>query len=146
MNGPDADTPLLVAGDRGLLTRTLINLLDNAIKYTEPGGRITCDVRLDESRSPPRVVCTIADTGRGMPPEEAAQVFERFRRARGEANRGVSGAGLGLAFVQTVVQRHGGAITCESRPGEGTRFEIVLPRLDQPDEPEPESDSLAALG
>ncbi|WP_293374227.1 CHASE2 domain-containing protein [Phenylobacterium sp. SCN 70-31] len=146
VNGPDADTPLLVAGDRGLLTRTLINLLDNAIKYTEPGGRITCDVRLDESRSPPRVVCTIADTGRGMPPEEAAQVFERFRRARGEANRGVSGAGLGLAFVQTVVQRHGGAITCESRPGEGTRFEIVLPRLDQPDEPEPESDSLAALG
>jgi len=122
---PEAEEPFLVSADRGLLTRALINLVDNAIKFTAPGGRIECRV----TATPGRVICVISDTGRGMAADEVEHVFERFRRAASAEAQRIDGAGLGLAFVQAVVQRHGGVITCASTPGVGTRFEIALPRV-----------------
>ncbi|PZQ58752.1 MAG: histidine kinase, partial [Phenylobacterium zucineum] len=125
VTAPEVHDGILVAADRSLLTRVLINLIDNAIKFTDPGGRITCVISMEEA-SPQGVICEIEDTGRGMSAEDVERVFERFRTSSG-AQR-VEGVGLGLAFVQTVVQRHGGVVTCESRLGVGTRFKVSLPR------------------
>jgi CHASE2 domain-containing sensor protein/signal transduction histidine kinase len=132
VTGPALHDGVLVAADRSLLTRVMINLIDNAIKFTDPGGRITCEVRPDAAR-PECVICDLADNGRGMSAEEVERVFDRFQRSAG-AHR-VQGVGLGLAFVQTVVQRHGGDISCESRPGAGTRFRVRLPRWVEDEDP-----------
>ena len=108
----------LVMGDRSLMTRALINLIGNAVKYTEPGGRVDCTLSLDAGE----VVCAIADTGRGMPAEQLERLFERFHR--GAAAKSTDGVGLGLAFVQTVVARHGGTMGCQSADGQGSTFTL----------------------
>lgn len=113
----------LVEADRNLLTRALINLIDNAVKYTDRGGMVDCRVTLSGSN----LLCTIADTGQGMSPEQLASLFQRFRRLPSAQPR-KDGVGLGLAFVHTVIQRHGGDIRCDSRPGAGTTFTLTLPR------------------
>ncbi len=115
-----AEEELLVDADRTLLTRAFINLVDNAIKYSPDRSRIEC--RLTTSGD--TVCCAISDHGRGMAPEQVATLFKRFQRTGGDR---VDGVGLGLSFVQMVVQRHGGAIACTSGPGLGTTFEISLP-------------------
>jgi CHASE2 domain-containing sensor protein/signal transduction histidine kinase len=118
----------LVQADRSLLTRALINLVSNAIKYTDAGGHVDCRLRLGRSAAgAPEVVCTIRDDGRGMSPEQLAHLFERFRRAPSGGQAHVDGVGLGLAFAQTVIARHGGAIACDSRPQEGATFTVTLP-------------------
>jgi signal transduction histidine kinase len=112
-------------GDADLLGRVLLNLLDNAIKYSPDGG--TVDVTM--ARSDGRVAITVADAGPGIPPEAQGQVFERFfradpARARGDAN---SGAGLGLAIARRISELHGGALDLvESGPGR-TAFRVTLP-------------------
>jgi CHASE2 domain-containing sensor protein/two-component sensor histidine kinase len=106
----------LVLADRSLMTRALINLIGNAVKYTDSGGRVDCTLSLDAGE----VACAIADTGRGMPPQQLSRLFERFHR--GGAAKSGDGVGLGLAFVQTVVERHGGKISCESAEGQGSTF------------------------
>ena len=73
------------------------------------------------------MVLSVADTGAGIPPEHLPHVFERFFRVPGRA--AASGTGLGLAIVREIVTAHGGSVTCESRPGEGTVFRITLPGL-----------------
>jgi CHASE2 domain-containing sensor protein/two-component sensor histidine kinase len=108
----------LVMADRSLMTRALINLIGNAVKYTEPGGRVDCAVSLEDGT----VVCAISDTGRGMAPEQLERLFERFHR--GGAAKSTDGVGLGLAFVQTVVERHGGQIACTSVEGQGSTFTL----------------------
>jgi CHASE2 domain-containing sensor protein len=109
----------LVMADRSLMSRALINLIGNAVKYTGSGGRVDCAVTLDAGAG--EVVCTVADTGRGMSPEQLERLFERFHRG---AAKGPDGVGLGLAFVQTVVERHGGAIACDSVEGRGSTFTL----------------------
>jgi CHASE2 domain-containing sensor protein/two-component sensor histidine kinase len=121
----EVETEFLVEAERSLLLRALINLLDNAVKFTEPGGRVDCSLRSRCDASRREVQCVIADTGPGMTAAQRARIFERFRR--GVSARAGDGAGLGLAFVQTVATRHGGAIDCQSDPGEGSVFTLTLP-------------------
>ncbi|WP_312163676.1 CHASE2 domain-containing protein [Phenylobacterium sp.] len=118
-----ADGEVLVEADRSHLTRALINLVDNAIKYSPAGGRVDCAVQVGEAGA----ICTIADQGEGMSPAQVANLFKRFQRARPKGGERIDGVGLGLSFVHAVVQRHGGRIDCASAPGQGSRFTITLP-------------------
>jgi signal transduction histidine kinase len=119
---------MLVLGERSLLTRALVNVIGNAIKYSPDGTRITCtltrEVRADGSTWG---LCAIADQGCGMDADLRSRMFERF--ARGPVGLGpkTSGAGLGLSFVHTVMVRHHGVIGCETEPGQGTTFTLALP-------------------
>lgn len=124
LSGIDQD--LTVMGEPGLLTRAIINIIDNALNHSPPGGRLHCSVSAEPSEEGGRAVCTIRDEGKGIDTQTLAILFEQFQRgAATPASR--SGAGLGLAFVQTVVARHGGTITCESAVGKGTSFTLRLP-------------------
>lgn len=101
--------------------RALDNLLDNALRHTHAGGRIELTAeRLDAGR----VLLQIRDTGEGIPAEFLPHVFDRFFRVPGQATEGT---GLGLALVRETILAHGGVITCESPPGAGTTFRIILP-------------------
>ena len=111
---------LLVTGDRSLLTRALINLIDNAVKYSPDGGTVTCALAAESGMA----VCTIADRGRGMTAEDLARIYQPFQRA---GDHGARGAGLGLALVRAVVERHGGRVDHASAPGEGTMVTLALP-------------------
>jgi two-component system OmpR family sensor kinase len=110
-----------IHGDRDLLFLALYNLLDNALKFTRPGG--TVEVRAFEDAN--FVVIEVADTGTGIPEDEIARVWEELYRGR-EA-RGVPGSGLGLALVRAVVERHAGQITMRSRVDQGTVVRVTLP-------------------
>ncbi|HWY86374.1 MAG TPA: ATP-binding protein [Gemmataceae bacterium] len=110
-----------VAVDAARFGNALGNLLDNALTYTDRGGRIT----LSAGAAGDGVTLVVADTGCGIPPEHLGHVFEKFFRVPGQS-RG-SGTGLGLAIVQEIVTAHGGTISCASQPGVGTTFRINLP-------------------
>ncbi|MBC2662077.1 CHASE2 domain-containing protein [Novosphingobium flavum] len=112
---------MLVRGDRSLLTRMLVNLVDNAVKYGEAGT----DVILRIATAPDQARIDITNHGPDIPPDQLEQIFERFARAP-DANRRADGFGLGLAFVQTVATRHGGRVDCRSQDGE-TGFSVELP-------------------
>lgn len=122
------DEQMLVLGERSLLTRALVNVIGNAIKYSPHDTRISCtltrEVRADGSTWG---LCAIADQGCGMDADLRSRMFERF--ARGPVGLGpkTSGAGLGLSFVHTVMVRHHGVIGCETEPGQGTTFTLALP-------------------
>src|SRR5207237_7469305 len=100
----------------------LSNLLDNALTYTPHGGRITVSGTAGQDE----VTLAIADTGVGIAPEHLPHIFDKFYRIPGHTSE--PGTGLGLAIVREVVTAHGGRVSCESRPGEGSVFRIVLPR------------------
>jgi signal transduction histidine kinase len=115
-----------VAVDAARLGHALRNLLDNALTYTDRGGRITLSASADADA----VMLSVADTGIGIPAEHVPHVFEKFFRVPGQS-RG-TGTGLGLAIVNEIVAAHGGTITCESRPGAGTTFHLRLPLSGEP--------------
>jgi heavy metal sensor kinase len=117
----NAPAPCRLSGDKGKLQRVLANLLDNAIKYTPPGGKII--VSTEEADK--KVLLSVRDTGIGISPEETSRIFERFYRA--DKSRSVPGAGLGLSLVQAIVRRHGGEIKVVSSPGAGSTFTVSLP-------------------
>ncbi len=133
---PTAKLPPVVA-DAARLGDALGNLLDNALEYTDAGGRII----LSASAEGGRVTLAVADTGRGIPPEYLPHVFERFFRVPGQSREG--GTGLGLAIVREVVAAHGGVVTCDSRPGAGTVFRITLPAWVGDTEPSPARQEVA---
>ncbi len=110
-----------VAADARQLGHALHNLVDNALRYSGRGGRVT----LSASAVNRSVVLAVSDTGPGIPPEHLPHVFERFFRVPGQSQEG--GTGLGLAIVREIVTAHGGTVACESRPGEGTTFRLTLP-------------------
>jgi signal transduction histidine kinase len=110
-----------VAGDRDLLFLLFHNLIDNALKFTQPGS--TIELRAFEDRS--KVVVEVADTGPGIPEEEAPLVWDELYR--GEGARGVPGSGIGLALVRAITERHNGEIFFRSRVGQGTVFSLRLP-------------------
>jgi signal transduction histidine kinase len=110
-----------VAADADKLGHALHNLLDNALRYTDAGGRVTLSARAADGA----VTLSVADTGAGIPPEHLPHVFDRFFRVPGQSQPG--GSGLGLAIVREIVTAHGGSVTCDSGSGRGTRFDITLP-------------------
>jgi len=112
-------------GDQELLRRLVVNLLDNAIRYSEPGGRVEAAVY--GAGADLRIV--IADDGPGIPPDAAPHVFDRFYRADKARERERGGSGLGLAIVKWIAESHDGAVTFATHPGEGTTFTVSLPRL-----------------
>ncbi len=115
-----ADLPR-VAVDPVRMGHALDNLLNNAMAYTDRGGRITLSARTERDQ----IIIEVADTGRGIPLEYLPKVFNRFFRVPGQSSEG--GTGLGLAIVRQIVVAHGGTVTCESQRGTGTTFRIVLP-------------------
>lgn len=123
---PEAGAPPLgpVRADPARLRQVLTNLVDNALKFTERGGRVTLSVRPHT-----RTDCaqfTVADTGPGIPPEEAARVFDKLYQT--PSGRKAGGLGLGLYIAREFVQLLGGMIWVDSRPGVGTAFHFTLPR------------------
>ena len=104
------------------LLQVLLNLLTNAIKYNRPGG----DVVVESMAMEDRVHLSVRDTGRGMRPEQLAQLFEPFNRL-GMEGEGIEGSGIGLTIVKALVERMGGHIDVSSQPGQGTVFEVTLP-------------------
>ena len=112
-----------VEGDRARVKQVVVNLLDNAIKYTPPGGSIHLNVRAHDSKA----VLEVVDTGIGIPAEALPHLFERFFRVDGARSREVGGAGLGLAIVKSICAAHGGKIDVTSAEGRGSRFTVELP-------------------
>ncbi|MEU2031631.1 sensor histidine kinase [Nocardia amamiensis] len=120
---------LEVVGDEARLRQVLDNLLNNAVTHTAPDASVT--VRLTPAAD--HVLLEVADTGPGLPPEEAERVFERFYRTDTSRTRASGGTGLGLSIVQALVIAHGGEVGVRSTPGEGTTFTVRLPReIDSP--------------
>jgi heavy metal sensor kinase len=113
--------PCWIKGDLRRLQRVFANLLDNAVKYTPAGGKITVSMDLtdDEAR------IHISDTGIGIAPETLPHIYERFYR--GDKSRSTPGLGLGLSLVQTIIHAHGGKIKVQSEVGAGSTFTITLP-------------------
>jgi heavy metal sensor kinase len=121
----DAAEPVAAKGDQALLKRAISNLVDNAVKYTPAGGRVT--LSLEQRDGWARV--GIEDTGIGIPLEEQARIFDRFYRSQEALSMGEGGYGLGLCIARSIVETHGGRIELESGPGRGSRFTILLPPL-----------------
>ena len=117
-------TELEVYGDSGKLGEVLINLLDNAVKYTPAGGRIGIEVEPGAET----VEIRVSDSGIGIPPADQARIFERFFRVDRARSRELGGTGLGLAIVKHIVEAHAGRVAVESVPGKGSRFTVTLQR------------------
>ncbi len=111
----------VLAGDERRLRRALANLVDNAVKYTLPGGRVT----ITTGRSESETWATISDTGVGVAPDELPRVWDRLYRS--ERTRHERGLGLGLGLARAIAEAHGGCIEVESTPGEGSTFTLRLP-------------------
>ena len=112
-----------VLGDSGLLERAVTNLLNNAIKYSAQGSKVSMKV----FRKNGHVWCCVEDEGYGISESELPTLFERFRRAHRNSGVDQQGIGLGLALVKATAERHGGYIDVQSREGKGSRFCLVLP-------------------
>lgn len=117
-----ADLPA-VRADRRRLHQVLVNLLANAIKYTQAGGHVAVSARADGGQ----VECCVADDGPGITSEDLGRIFERFYRVDKARSREMGGTGLGLAIVKHIVQAHGGRVWAESTVGQGSRFYFTLP-------------------
>ncbi|MHB8468356.1 MAG: sensor histidine kinase, partial [Gaiellaceae bacterium] len=119
-----SDAPPYVAGDARRLTQVLDNLVSNAVKFTDDGGRVTVAMGDDGNGG---VLLVVSDTGVGIPADEQGQVFSRFFRASTATRRAIPGTGLGLAISRALVEQHGGTITLASRESEGTEVTVTLP-------------------
>lgn len=119
--------PLIFSGDKTRLQRAAANLIDNAIKYTPAGG----NVRLVCRAEPGGIRIEVRDSGIGMAPDELPRIFDRFYR--GEKSRSSPGSGLGLSLVRSIIHAHGGHVSVQSTPGQGSVFSLFLPRGDHPD-------------
>ena len=115
--------PVMVAGDRERLKQVLVNLIDNAIKYTKAGGRISVEVGMRDDNG----FISVEDTGIGIDPSHHDKVFERFYRVT--PDRGEHGAGLGLAIVRSICHAHGGTVSLRSVPDFGSCFTVEIPLL-----------------
>jgi len=109
--------------DRGKISQVIANLLSNALKYTDENGNITISVKQKKDSAE----LIVEDTGIGISKEEQDRVFERFYRTDKSRTRKTGGAGIGLSITKAIVQAHRGTITCESEPGAGSRFIVILP-------------------
>ncbi len=127
----DADIEASVRGEPRMLVRALVNLLNNAIKFSPRGATVTVAVREEADA----FAVSVADQGVGIAAEDQPQLFQPFRRLHEAMADAPSGSGLGLVFVKTVVERHGGRIAVRSAPGHGATFTLWLPRASHPGQP-----------
>ncbi len=119
------DEEAVVRADRDRLEQVIVNLLDNAIKYTPSGGKVKASVAVDGDE----VRVDVADTGLGIPAEDIPRIFERFYRVDKARSRELGGTGLGLAIVKHIIQKLGGRVDVKSVPGKGSTFSFFLKRL-----------------
>jgi len=105
-----------------MIQRAVSNLIDNALKYTSSGGRVSVTVKHKERAD---VFIEVSDTGRGIDPGDRERIFERFFRC--DPARGQGGTGLGLSLARAVVREHGGDVMVKSTPGQGSLFVVTLP-------------------
>jgi signal transduction histidine kinase len=119
--------PLVVSGDRTRLEQVAANLIDNAVKYTPPGGRVEAEIARDGTR----VLLRVRDTGPGIPGNEIPRIWDRL--FRGDTSRSERGLGLGLSLVKAIVEAHGGTVDVVSDPGRGSTFTVSLPLALSPD-------------
>jgi heavy metal sensor kinase len=124
----DSSPSVTVEGDRARLKQVVVNLLDNAIKYTPNGGRINLKITREDGDA----VLEVADDGIGIPPEALPHVFKRFFRVDGSRSRDQGGAGLGLSIVKSICDAHGARVEVSSAPGRGSRFRIRQPLITEP--------------
>jgi signal transduction histidine kinase len=113
-----------IRGEETQLTSMFANLVENAVKYTPPGGRVEVTAGVEDDL----VVVRVSDTGIGIPKESLSRIFERFYRVDKARSKETGGTGLGLSIVRHVANKHGGRVSVESSPGEGTTFTVRLPR------------------
>ena len=111
-------------GDSAQLVSAVSNLLDNAVKYSDPGSKVELEVLVDDTR----VAFLVRDQGIGIPTRDHQRIFERFYRVDQARSRDTGGTGLGLSIVRHVALNHGGAVTVRSREGEGSEFRLEVPR------------------
>ncbi|HYV03174.1 MAG TPA: ATP-binding protein, partial [Blastocatellia bacterium] len=115
--------PVEVEGDKGRVKQVVVNLVDNAIKYTGEGGKVEISVSPNNGNA----VLEVADSGVGIPSEAIAHVFERFYRVDRARSRQMGGSGLGLSIVKSICTAHQGRVRVESNEGKGSRFTVELP-------------------
>jgi PAS domain S-box-containing protein len=126
---PERTMPLIEA-DQALLQQAIHNLVENAVKYTEPGGKVDVKVTVGVEE----VVFSVIDNGIGIAPVDLPRLFERFYRGAGRQARKQRGSGLGLAIVKSIAEKHGGSVRVESKLGQGSAFYLTIP-LRQPEKP-----------
>lgn len=114
---------IYLKGDQLQLSRMLLNLISNGIKYNQPGGEVEIALAVQDQEA----VVAVGDTGMGIAKEHLPHIFDRFYRVDEARNRAVGGTGLGLAIVKSIVDAHGGRIEVESTPGQGSLFTVHLP-------------------
>lgn len=118
------DSAAKAYGDKARLRQALINLIDNAIKYTDSGGSVVCTARAVQSQCE----IVIRDSGSGIPAEHLSRIFERFYRVDKDRSREVGGTGLGLAIVKHIIEAHGSTVQVASTVGKGSVFSFKLKR------------------
>jgi signal transduction histidine kinase len=118
------DCPVLILEDD--LYQIVFNLMENGIKYNQPGGTLTVSIQRDGDNA----ILIVEDTGVGIPEDALKHIFERFYRVDKARSRATGGSGLGLAIVRAIVQRNKGEISVESVPGRGSRFTVIFPAFD----------------
>ncbi|WP_397335350.1 sensor histidine kinase [Paenibacillus thiaminolyticus] len=114
-----------IVGNKTLVYRVLFNLIENAVKYNTPGGK----VQISTARRGSHTIIQISDTGIGMRDEELPHIFEPFYRVDKSRSRNIAGSGLGLSIVKAIMEKHNGFIKVQSRPDVGTTFEAAFPTL-----------------
>jgi two-component system phosphate regulon sensor histidine kinase PhoR len=120
-----AQRPAIVEADEQRLSQVFVNLVDNALRFTPPGGSVSVTLDVEDGYA---LIC-VADTGMGIPYKDLPYVFERFYVAEPSRTRGISGAGLGLSIVKQIVEAHHGSVEVESTLGSGTKFTVRIPML-----------------
>ena len=128
---PAARGPAMILGDRDQLSQVLVNLIDNAIKYGGPGQKVRVCAVAPDPRYPAHWGVSVIDQGPGIARENVPRVTERFFRVSPAKSKDLGGTGLGLAITKHILARHRGALDIQSRPGEGSRFTIWVPRFTQ---------------
>lgn len=121
------ETGLMARMNRTMIEQAVINLIDNAVKYSPEGSKVDVDARQDSAE----VAITVRDEGRGIEPEHLPRLFERFYRTDRARSRQMGGTGLGLSIVKHIAEAHGGRVNVDSRPGQGSTFVLTIPSREE---------------
>jgi two-component system phosphate regulon sensor histidine kinase PhoR len=126
--GPDdigalTESGVVMRADRSMMYELFFNLMDNAIKYNKPGGKVNVDIQGGDGQ----IIITVTDTGIGIPKKSRSRVFERFYRVDKSRSKKKGGTGLGLAIVKHIVMIHNGRVDLESHEGNGTTVTVLFP-------------------